>query len=147
MPCICTSCGQDFPDRIEMEKHCAELGCLGMSKFLYPCYFCHKIFTRKDNLRDDLRCHINSERRKMMLKQKRDYKCNKCSKEYGGLTILNIHLLSHKRKAPKSKRKSPAECKKAKTEDSPYMVVTVKKEPTLSQETLDIPIKTEPDDT
>ena len=56
MPCICTTCGQDFPDRIELNKHIpSSPRCSGISKFLFPCYYCEKIFTRKDNLRDDLR--------------------------------------------------------------------------------------------
>ena len=82
-----------FTDRYEMRKHLPELQCTGLSKILFPCHFCQKIFTRKDNLRDDLRCHINLQRKRML--QKRDYKCYKCAKEYGGQTILSIHMLSH----------------------------------------------------
>lgn len=139
MPCICVSCGQDFLDKHQLNKHLKpEMECSGLSKFLYPCYFCQKIFTRKDNLRDDLRCHINADRR-LNGKQKRDYKCNKCSKEYGGQTILNIHLLSHKKvnkRSALSAAGNKASSKKIKTED-PLMLITVKAEP--------LEIKSEPE--
>ena len=58
---------------------------------------------------------------------KRDYNCHKCSKQYGGQTILNIHLLSHKRRPPKTtaeKEDSARMFKRQKTEKQ-----VVKKEP------------------
>ena len=135
MPCICISCGQDFPDKYQLDKHLPQSNCSGQSKFLFPCNLCSKIFTRKDNLRDDLRSHINAERRRM----KREYKCKKCSKEYGGQTILNIHQLSHNRKRPavvekstpnpnlsKKKKKNKVENKQ---EDEPFTEIKIKMEP------------------
>ena len=82
------------------------------------------------------RCHINAERRKML--HKRDYDCHKCSKQYGGQTILNIHLLSHKKKLPKSIADSTnlaLKPKRCKTDE----LVTIKKEPIEN-----IKIKVEP---
>ena len=60
MPCICTDCGYDFIDRHHLKLHLkSDQPCSGLSKILFPCHLCKKVFTRKDNLRDDLRSHIN----------------------------------------------------------------------------------------
>ena len=83
-------------DRHHLKLHLEQYQCSGLSKVLFPCHLCKKVFTRKDNLRDDLRSHINLERRRAL--QKRQYKCKKCSNEYGGQTILQIHIKSHRKR-------------------------------------------------
>ena len=134
MPCICITCGQDFPDKYQLDKHLPESNCSGQAKFLFPCYLCSKIFTRKDNLRDDLRSHINAERRRAMM-HKREYKCKKCSKEYGGQTILNIHQLSHRKRVIKSsssenpKKRKLEEVKVKEEEGEPFTEIKIKTEP------------------
>ena len=72
------------------------------------------------------RCHINVERRKML--HKRDYNCHKCSKQYGGQTILTIHLLSHKGKSAKTKTESTNPVPKSKRKRVEKLVA-VKNEP------------------
>jgi hypothetical protein len=121
MPCICTSCGQDFPDRDRLEVHLIpDLNCCsGESRVLFPCNLCQKVFTRKDNLRDDLRSHVCLERRAI---KKRQYKCKVCSKQYGGQTMLHIHLLSHS-----SKNKSGSGNKRTSTRTSPRKTAPPKK--------------------
>ena len=121
-----------------MKLHLEQHQCSGSSKVLFPCHLCKKVFTRKDNLRDDLRSHINLERRRAL--QKRQYKCKKCSNEYGGQTILQIHIKSHRKRlanlenSTTSASNNYANNKKIKVE--------IKDEP-LADETL---IKQEPPD-
>ena len=59
---------------------------------------------------------------------KRDYNCHKCSKQYGGQTILTIHLLSHKGKSAKIKAESKNSVPKSKRRKVEKLV-TVKNEP------------------
>ena len=75
---------------------------------------------------------------------KRDYDCHKCSKQYGGQTILNIHLLSHKRRSSKSNADSTNPVLKPKRRKTDELV-TIKKEPIDEDNIADIiGIKVEP---
>ena len=133
MPCICTDCGYDFIDRHQLKDHLeSNQDCSGLSKILFPCHLCKKVFTRKDNLRDDLRSHINLERRRVL--QKRQYKCKKCSNEYGGQTILQIHIKSHRKRLNNSCLNSTTETTAKRTKldikEEPFEEdVRVKEEP------------------
>ena len=121
-----------------MKLHLEQYQCSGSSKVLFPCHLCKKVFTRKDNLRDDLRSHINLERRRAL--QKRQYKCKKCSNEYGGQTILQIHIKSHR------KRLANMENNSTNTTSNNYANKKIKVE--IKEEPLDdeILIKQEPPD-
>ena len=71
---------------------------------------------------------------------KRDYDCHKCSKQYGGQTILNIHLLSHRKKLPKSIADSTnlaLKPKRCKTDE----LLTIKKEPIDKDEIINIKVE------
>lgn len=124
MPCICIDCGLDFEDKRFLALHLEEANCSGSSKVLFPCGLCKKIFTRKDNLRDDLRNHIDIGRMKAA---KRQYKCKKCNKEYGGQTILTIHHLSHKRKLLQDKKQPKRAKIKEEVIENP--TIKIKEEP------------------
>jgi len=127
MPCICTDCGYDFIDRHHLKLHLkSDQPCSGLSKILFPCHLCKKVFTRKDNLRDDLRSHINLERRRVL--QKRQYKCKKCSNEYGGQTILQIHIKSHKKRLIQPGITN-SHAKKIKVENEAVEKIKIKEEP------------------
>ena len=127
-----------FSDRHHLKLHLEQYQCSGSSKVLFPCHLCKKVFTRKDNLRDDLRSHINLERRRAL--QKRQYKCKKCSNEYGGQTILQIHIKSHR------KRLANMENNSTNTSSNNYANKKIKVE--IKEEPLDdeILIKQEPPD-
>ena len=77
------------------------------------------------------------ERRRVL--QKRQYKCKKCSNEYGGQTILQIHIKSHKKRliqpsitnlhAKKIKVENEASDEKIKIKEEPLEDMKIKEEP------------------
>ncbi len=111
-PCICSVCGKEYVNGDEIQIHFAKAKCGGKSKILFPCGFCHKTFTRllgaisqiflvlcyndfflsrKDNLRADIRCHVLGEESP----QKKNYTCRFCQRQYGGISMLQIHERIH----------------------------------------------------
>ena len=127
-------------DRHHLKLHLEQYQCSGLAKVLFPCHLCKKVFTRKDNLRDDLRSHINLERRRAL--QKRQYKCKKCSNEYGGQTILQIHIKSHRKRLANMENNISTNTSSNSYSSSKKIKLEVKEEP-LADEIL---IKQEPPD-
>jgi len=90
IPYMCVGCGIEVTGQDGIDRHLSRDKCVGDPKITFPCQICERVFTRKDNLRDHLRVHAG---RKI---QKRDHNCTFCGKRFGGLALLNIHMLTHK---------------------------------------------------
>lgn len=90
-PHICGDCGQDFPTLEAVDVHITNSSnaCQNRPKVVFPCRICHRMFQRRDKLREHIMDHLGG------VTAEPKYKCKHCQMSFEGVTLFAIHLRGH----------------------------------------------------